>query len=533
MKLRPVGYIRVSTRNESQDTSIENQELEIRDRCRRKGWGEPLIIRDRMTGTTVNRPGLQRIARMAAAGEFDVLVAKDLVRMARTVSFIDWAVEHIVGNRIKVYVDEGEMDFTTPEGILTLTVLLAALRYQAAKTGAAYKQIVPFLRAQGRWLGHNPYGTMRGAERGVFEKDPITWPAVELIFERDAAGLSQTSTANELQRLGYPTQHGGLWRQGTIALILASPFYRGLAADGTPLKNPCVPVHVRPVVQKPKTGRSNSTHPFILREMLVSSFYSVTDGPERWKGGPEPWRTCTGGEARIPKYKAVSMTSNGKWFSVQASDIPDGAVACRVLKADWLEGIVLREIERLAEADSTGSLKARLSSAHDIYMRERAVQIKQARSALLLSERAVRETAEALTQALRRKLSDSIIDSLNRQLVAAETNRDDAQRKLVAIESAGPPEADVQDLERTVVLTSALYESGQYGLLRECLERLIERVDVRVWRFAGEHVRVKRGEVVIYWRPLEFLRGLAGDVTSTSLRRSVHYVLETGYRHAA
>lgn len=518
--LRPLAYLRISnTRNE---TSIDNQEPYVRSLCAAKGWTEPIIVADKITGTTVKRKGLVKVQQLAAAKAFDVLIAKDLVRMARTTAFIDWVQEHILKNGIRVWAGPDELDFTSAAGELQLTVMLAVLKFQARASGEAYKKIVPVLRERGRWLGHNPYGTMPGPEKGVFVKDPLTWPALEIIFERDAKGLSQSSTARLLREQAYPTQHGGIWRQGTIALILASPYYRGISTDGRPLKDPCVPEFIRPLpgVKKPQVGKQNSSHDFILRGLVYSSWFTVTEGPEHYRNGPEPWRTATSGKNRVASYQRVTACSNGELFAVTPTGCdgqPFGSV-----KAEWLEKLILWKLRRLAAKDKGGLLAQRVQSGEVLAKQAAQAVAKRATHKLKLAEDALEVCNNALTRGLHLAVSDSVIETLDKQVRQAQAAYDAAKNEAGAAEAATETQAGPlkpEEVATLLVLTDELYRRGEFAALKDCLASLIDRIDIRLWRKRDEHPRIKRGEVHIYWKPLKYLEALHHHDTTMSLPR--------------
>jgi site-specific DNA recombinase len=76
-------YTRVSTDKEEQKSSLSNQKDLFYNFISNKGWSFYDIYVDVETGTSDKRPGLQRMIKDAGQRKFDVILAKELSRLAR------------------------------------------------------------------------------------------------------------------------------------------------------------------------------------------------------------------------------------------------------------------------------------------------------------------------------------------------------------------------------------------------------------------------------------------------------------------
>lgn len=81
--LRCAIYARVSTEMDSQKTSIDNQIDLFRHYAAQNNWEIVEIYTDKQSGTKGNRPGLKALIEDGKAGKFDVILAKELSRLAR------------------------------------------------------------------------------------------------------------------------------------------------------------------------------------------------------------------------------------------------------------------------------------------------------------------------------------------------------------------------------------------------------------------------------------------------------------------
>lgn len=81
--MRCAIYLRVSTNKEEQKSSLENQRDLFYRYIGDKGWDVHEFYVDVETGTTDKRASLQRLISDAKQRNFDVILAKELSRLAR------------------------------------------------------------------------------------------------------------------------------------------------------------------------------------------------------------------------------------------------------------------------------------------------------------------------------------------------------------------------------------------------------------------------------------------------------------------
>ncbi|BBH22561.1 hypothetical protein Back11_39060 [Paenibacillus baekrokdamisoli] len=81
--MRRAVFIRVSTDKEEQKKSLDNQQPLFFNFIEEKGWELHGIYQDVESGTTDKRPNLQRLIEDAKQRKFDVILAKELSRLAR------------------------------------------------------------------------------------------------------------------------------------------------------------------------------------------------------------------------------------------------------------------------------------------------------------------------------------------------------------------------------------------------------------------------------------------------------------------
>ena len=83
--LEVFGYVRVSTENQLENYSIEEQTMRIRSYCQAKGWHLIKIYTDGgYSGGNINRPALQQMLTDMKRGTVDAIIVYKLDRLSRS-----------------------------------------------------------------------------------------------------------------------------------------------------------------------------------------------------------------------------------------------------------------------------------------------------------------------------------------------------------------------------------------------------------------------------------------------------------------
>src|SRR5699024_5704363 len=77
--------VRVSTSREEQQSSLENQRKLFTQVCAENGWEIYEFYQEVESGTRSNRKGLDQLINDAKEQKFDLILAKELSRLARNV----------------------------------------------------------------------------------------------------------------------------------------------------------------------------------------------------------------------------------------------------------------------------------------------------------------------------------------------------------------------------------------------------------------------------------------------------------------
>ena len=123
--LRAVGYRRVSTREQLDGFSLDAQANSIRRYTSDRGWKLVNIYTDAGISAKKDsrRPQLARLMEDAKEGQFDVVVVDKIDRFYRHLNGLLNALDQLNELKVTFVSVQERIDFTTPWGKLTLTIL--------------------------------------------------------------------------------------------------------------------------------------------------------------------------------------------------------------------------------------------------------------------------------------------------------------------------------------------------------------------------------------------------------------------------
>jgi len=173
-------YVRVSSRKQD----MRSQEPDL------KQWIEAFAVSegvcwysDRMTGTTMNRPGWSRLEADIDAGRVSTVVVWRLDRLGRTASGLTALFEKLSAKRINFVSIRDGIDLSTAAGRLMANVLASVAAFENEIRAERSKAGQEAARASGKRWG--------GSKKG--RRIKVTDEAVESIRRMAAEGATKTA----------------------------------------------------------------------------------------------------------------------------------------------------------------------------------------------------------------------------------------------------------------------------------------------------------------------------------------------------
>ena len=247
-------YYRLSQEDERQgeSVSIDNQRTMLRKYAEEHGFeihGE--YIDDGVSGTTFDRPEVQRLLDDAKTGVINTIIVKDLSRFGRNYIEVGQYVDYVFpafGIRFIAIQDNVDTENRDSGAMEMMPIMNVFNEWHAANTSKKIRAVLKSNAKDGKYHARKaPYGYVKGDDE---KKTPIideeAAAVVKRIFEMRASGLSPHKIADILNAEGVlnPSRYClerygvvgrrenvGLWSFCAVNSILKNPTYLGHMAQ--------------------------------------------------------------------------------------------------------------------------------------------------------------------------------------------------------------------------------------------------------------------------------------------------------------
>jgi site-specific DNA recombinase len=228
--VRVCTLTRRSTDEEHQPYSIEMQDQRLGAYIQsQEGWELYQQYSDNMSGSTLDRPGLQRALADARLHRFDVLLVYRVDRLARSVRGLAQVLEEL--DRVGVVFRSATEPFDTgtPAGRMMVQMLGVFAEFERASIIERVVGGMERKAAKGGWNGGNvPWGYRINSQTGGLQIEPSEAPLVPVIFDLYLnKRLGARAIAVWLNDHGYRTRTGKPWSFKLLITILRSRVYLG------------------------------------------------------------------------------------------------------------------------------------------------------------------------------------------------------------------------------------------------------------------------------------------------------------------
>ena len=224
--MRAVGYIRVSTEEQSRDgISIAHQTDSITSFCQAKSWDLLEIIRDDKTGKDMKRPGIQKLIAMIQAKKLDVAVIYKLDRLTRSVRDLGYLVADVFDkNGVAVSSIQDSFDTSNASGKLILNVLGSIAQWERETIAERTRDGLRYKKSKLQCYGPVPYGFDRDGDRLI--PDHGEMQIVNMIKRlRHKLRYSYRKICDRLNEERIVTRLGRNWTPGSIQIIANNTVY--------------------------------------------------------------------------------------------------------------------------------------------------------------------------------------------------------------------------------------------------------------------------------------------------------------------
>ena len=363
---------------DSESNSIQNQKKILQKAAKDKGYTDTIFfVDDGITGTTMKRPGFQKMIAAIEAGYISAVFVKDLSRLSRnyievgklTEEFFPLHDVRLVAVSDGVDSDEGEDDFTPFKNIMN--------EYYA-KDISKKRRIVNKMKGNaGIPLSPPPYGYIKNPDDPRFWViDPEAAAVVQRIYQMtlEGSGLAEIAAALGADGIVNPTYYWrsrGVNRSGskstveptkwghtTVKKILTLQEYCG---DVINFKSYSKSYKIKRRIENPEENRAIflNVHEPIIDRATWEKVQTLTKGTRRKRPQVTQEPSVFSGYLKCPEcggnlnFHFNQGNHDIKFFSCQNHN--SGLRKCsstHYIRLDFLERVVLYEVNRLAAFSS-------------------------------------------------------------------------------------------------------------------------------------------------------------------------------------
>lgn len=216
---RFIGYCRVSTENQMDNTSLESQQKKIIDYCNFKGWELVNIYIEQGSGkSTAARPVF--CEAMENLRNCDGLIVSHFDRLARNNKDLATLLDDNFSETAKkeLVITDLSIDTTSPTGRMILQIMSSVAEFELKKiTERTQGGRKAKAEAGGYAYGSPKYGEKsEGGDLVVVDTEA---EVIEIIRKHRRSGKSYDKIAQYLSEKKLPTKRGGQWTATMVRKI--------------------------------------------------------------------------------------------------------------------------------------------------------------------------------------------------------------------------------------------------------------------------------------------------------------------------
>ena len=311
-------YARLSRDDEraGESVSIENQKEMLSRYVREQGWTlYDYYCDDGVSGTTFDRPGLNRLVQDATDRKINLVLCKDLSRLGRDYieagKYTDFVFPSL-GCRFIALNDGVDTIRKNNEMLVILKNVMNDL--YARDTSSKIKAVKQSTFKSGKYVGcYAPLGYRKNTEdKHILEIDPVTAPVVRRIFDLRLQGYGFRKIALQLNAEKVPSPRSfyymaegrenlrgetPYWNDVTVKTILRNEVYLGHMVQN---KTGTVSYKNHKQISKPESEwiRVEHTHEPLISQEIWDAVQRMDNHPARGRSGKSGTVALFGGLLR-------------------------------------------------------------------------------------------------------------------------------------------------------------------------------------------------------------------------------------------
>src|SRR5438309_4246475 len=185
-----------------------------------------------MSGSTLERPGLQQALSEARLNRYDLLLVYRVDRLSRSVRGLAQILDELAQAQVTFRSATEPFETGSAAGRMMIQMLGVFAEFERATLIDRVVAGMERKAARGEWLGGQaPYGYRLNRETALLEPNETEAPVARLIFDLyTKKRLGARGVANFLSHHGYRSRPGQLWSHVSVLNVLRNPAYVGKIA---------------------------------------------------------------------------------------------------------------------------------------------------------------------------------------------------------------------------------------------------------------------------------------------------------------
>ncbi|KMK75272.1 recombinase family protein [Alkalihalobacillus pseudalcaliphilus] len=224
--------LNLSTNREAQNDSLQNQKELFKQYAAEKGWNLVKVYEESLSGTKSKRPELDKLLDNLETDGVEIVLIKDVSRLARNQKLAHNFLEKLKLNSIHLVATNGQYD-SREKSLDTFGLIAWAAELESQSTSDRIKSVKKLTAKKGKFIGSQPPFGYYKKDGRLFKRTDWTVDVVKRIYQDYLNGQGIDSIAKQLTLEVVPTpamvvgkkNAGEYWRGSSIKIILMNEHY--------------------------------------------------------------------------------------------------------------------------------------------------------------------------------------------------------------------------------------------------------------------------------------------------------------------
>lgn len=230
-KLRVAAYCRVSSKNNNQEPSLENQVKYFTELIRsNKKWYFSGVFTDIKSGRNSDRPGLNKLFKKCERGKVDRVIIKSMSRFTRNTLDAFVIVRYLTSIGVDVFFEKENIHTLYQRGELIFSIYAALVQFEGQSISENTKWGIRKSAEDpdSKFFNRPCYGYRRSEDGKTLVIVKKEAEVVRLIYSLHDSGMGAKKIIKELKNRDIPSPTGKpIWSIRSVQRILTNEKYRG------------------------------------------------------------------------------------------------------------------------------------------------------------------------------------------------------------------------------------------------------------------------------------------------------------------